>query len=1020
MKTRMPEVRIYSQSALAKCSLTLASIFFTFTFLTLSPSTVNAQSPNTAAIHVLVVDQNDAVVPGARVSITNEATGVGREASSGSDGTIDATALSLTGTYKITVSKDGFGNEERAGITLRAGEVATLKVTMLVGQSQAEVTVFGTTEGVRANPQIGLPLKTEQIDETPILGRKSTTLPLLNSAFRQGKGTGDLFVNSTYFITGVGSRRATTFVIDGANNDEGWGRQTAIATVPIGAIQELQVLSNAFSSEYGWTSGPALNIVTKSGTNNFHGEGIFLARPGDWQAERFSTKNFCPPSVATCVTPTTLVSILPVDIPDALTQWSGSIGGPIVRDKTFFFATADYTRQNRTTFLSPTLPTFLLPTDGNLEYTGHYRQFLFDGRLDHRLTSNQTLMVRFNVDRFSDDNPQDAVGGTNAPSVARRYSRRSFTTQVNHTTVFSPELLNEARFSYLHGDPVTLWEAQTLSTVYTRGNGNGAVPFTVGQSRVSDLWGHQVQFSDTLSWSQGRHNMRFGGSIVHHRSGGTGSEPGAAVLGTFTFLTTNASRTLPLNQLTLADVQNYQQPINFGISSYELPQWLLTGFVQDTVHASRDLTLDLGLRYDRQTLTDAKLNIAPRLGFGWHPGGSSRTSIRGGYGMYYTQIRTNAVAGYLVNGLDGLTTYTANPGQTGFPTSLTSVPVNVDPRTIPAGQLPARDITIRAGRRAFYQDQFARYGLNFDLLPNYPDKLVNPRSQVFTIGTEREIVKGFFAGADYVHQHLSNMDRTFDLNAPSAIDRTTINSIRTVAAANLTRPILPANGGVRQVNVIANLGEADYDGLQTLFTYRGYSKIFASVSYTLSKATNTSEPDGNGIGPNESVLSRLGEVERGPSVVDQRHRAVLTFNYRFPLNITAGTLAMLASARPFNATSGVDNNGDGLMNDRPVVNGTVISKSAFRGTPTSEVAAFVEGRLKTSEHTSILLRLEGFNLFNHGNYLARGVTVYGDGAAPAPTFGQFVGGLGTTPNAIPAFANIDPPRMFQLQARLIF
>src|SRR5207253_8457436 len=121
-----------------------------------------------------------------------------------------------------------------------------------------------------------------------------------------------------------------------------------------------------------------------------------------------------------------------------------------------------------------------------------------------------------------------------------------------------------------------------------------------------------------------------------------------------------------------------------------------------------------------------------RVGFGWHPGGYSRLSIRGGYGMYYTQIRSNAVAGYLVNGLDGLTTYTAVPGQLGFPTCLTEscLPLSFDPRTLPASQLPARDITILPGKRSFYQAQFARYGLNFDQLPNYPDALRNPRSQV--------------------------------------------------------------------------------------------------------------------------------------------------------------------------------------------------------------------------------------------------------------------------------------------------
>jgi len=167
-------------------------------------------------------------------------------------------------------------------------------------------------------------------------------------------------------------------------------------------------------------------------------------------------------------------------------------------------------------------------------------------------------------------------------------------------------------------------------------------------------------------------------------------------------------------------------------------------------------------------------------------------------------------------------------------------------------------------------------------------------------------------------------------------------------------------------------------------------------------------------------MTRLGEEERGPSVVDQRHRLVITFLYHFPFQITAGTLAQFASSRPFNATTGVDNNGDGLNNDRPVINGVVVPKSAFQGTPTSDVSFFVEKRLFKSEHRNIILRVEGFNIFNHANMLGRGVTTYGDAATPATTFGQFVGGVGPATNAIPAFANIDPPRMFQLQAKFVF
>ncbi|MEO8596344.1 MAG: TonB-dependent receptor [Candidatus Solibacter sp.] len=974
-----------------------------------------AQSPNTAAMIVVVVDPAGALVKDARVSVRNTATGAVREAVSGNEGSAAIGALSLTGAYTVAVSKSGFTDGELKDIVLRSGETATLTVKLLVGTAKADVTIFGTAEGVRADAQIGRRLDSAQIDETPILGRKLSALPLLNSAFRQAKGTGDLFVNQIYSTTGAGSRRTTTTTLDGATNDESWGRQTMVATLPLGAVQEITVLSNAFSSEFGWTAGPALNIVTKSGTNGLHGEALYLGRPGDLQAESFSTSGFCPPSVSTCVTPTTLTSISPVDIPDALQQYSATISGPIQKDRTFFFATADYTRQDRTTYLSSNLPAFVLPADGNLAYTGHYRQALANARVDHRLTSNHTLMARFNLDRFHDDNPQDAVGGTNAPSVARRYSRRSWTVQANLTSVLTANLVNEARFTYLNGDPVTKWEAKDLSTTYTRA---GSVPFTVGQSRFSNLSGHQTQFSDTLSWSRGHHDVRFGGNVSRHVSGGFGSEPGTAVLGTFTFLNTT---TAPLGQLTLADVQNYQQPINFGVTTYNLPQWLYAVFVQDSIHLRRDLTIDLGLRYDRQTLGDATKDFAPRVGFGWHPWGSSRVSVRGGYGMYYTQILANLVAGYLVNGLDGLTTYTATPGQFGFPTCLTApcVPLAFDPNKLPPSQLPARDIIIGAGQRSFYQTQFARYGLNFDKLPNYPDQLVNPRSQVVSIGGEAELVHGLFAGADYVHQHWTNLTRNVDLNAPSIFDRTAPGQVRTVAAANATRPILPVNGGVRQVNVLMNLGVADYDGLQTQISYRGIRKLYAGLSYTLSKATNTTEPDGNGVAPSESNIARLGEVERGPSLLDQRHRAVITASYQFPLHITAGTVTQLASARPFTATTGVDNNGDGANNDRPVVNGVVMSKSAFRGTMTADVGIFAEGRIKPTEHTTILLRLEGFNLFNHGNFLGRGQTVYGDTATVNPTFGQFVA-AGTAATAIPAFANIDPPRMFQIQARFIF
>ncbi|MFN8582474.1 MAG: TonB-dependent receptor [Gemmatimonadaceae bacterium] len=667
--------------------LFLAAVFAAFV---VSAGTALAQAPNSAALVVVVEDQSGAIVPDAAITVVNVATGAVRESASGTEGSATFGGLSLTGAYKLAVTKAGFSSGEIPEVELRAGETAVVKVNLMVSGGNSVVTVYGTAQGVRADAQIGKPITATAVDETPILGRKLTTLPLFNSSFRQGKGTGDLFVNATYFVTGGGSRRTVTYTLDGVDNNEGWGRQTMIATVPVGAVEEVSVLSNAFSAEFGWTSGPAMNIVTRSGTNAVRGEALYNTRPGRWQATSFGTDGFCPPAVSTCVTPSTLTSVAPADVPDVLNQFSGSAGGPIVKDKTFLFVASDYTRQDRTSPLSNTLPSFVLPADGSLTYTGNYRQFLFNGRLDHRMSPSQTLMVRTNVDRFYDTNPNDAVAGTSAPTVARKYSRGAFTLQANHTTVLSSTLLNEARAAFLDGDPVTKWEAQNLSTAYTR---TGTVPFTIGQSRVANLYSRQFQLADTLTWSRGKQDVRLGFSVTRHISGGTGSEPGTAALGTFTFKTTT---TAPFDQLTLADVQQYSQPISFGITSYTERQWLIDGYVQDKMRVTPDLTFDLGLRYDRQTLTDAKGNIEPRVGFGWHPNGNARLAVRGGYGMYYTQIRTNVVASGLTGGLDGLATYNAVPGQFGFPTCLTGscLPLSFDPNTLPASQIPARNITI--------------------------------------------------------------------------------------------------------------------------------------------------------------------------------------------------------------------------------------------------------------------------------------------------------------------------------------
>jgi hypothetical protein len=725
----------------------------------------SAQSPNTASIVVIVTDQSGAFVDAAQISVINTETGATREAASGADGSATIAALSLTGRYTIKVSKNSFATEELPDLVLRAGETATMRVRLLVGTSKSEVTVYGTTGGVRSDPQLGMRLDSAQIEEVPNLGNKITYLPLLNSAFRSAKGTGDLFINQVYSVSGAGGRRELAFAIDGATGDEPWGRQTMFSTIPVGAVQEMNVLSNAFSAEFGWTASPAVNVVTKSGTNAIRGEVLYLGRPGGSFQERTYTADG--------------TEISPADVPDVLNQISGAIGGPIVASQTFFFGAGEFSNQDRTAYFA-NIPATIALLNGVTSYKGNYKQGLVDVRFDHKLNKAHTLMGRVNLDRFTDTNPQDVVSGTTLPSAGREFWRHTSSFQLNETAVLSESMLNEVRFEYQHGDPITNFDPLTPSTQFTR-----AGIATEGESRYSHVWSHQAQLSDTLTWTRGRHYLKAGGSLSRATSGGDGTEFGGAfVLGQFTI---NPTATAPIPQLTIADATRYTQTFNFGVNDYTNKQWIYAFFAQDSFRVRSDLTLDLGLRYDRQTFTDGKANFAPRLGAGWHPMGHADTVIRGGYALYYTMIRSNTDASFTLGGPEGQFTYSAAPGQLGFPASLTAVPI-----AFPAGAvLPARNITIRPGRRDYYAQFFDISRLA------YPDTLVNPKSHVGTIGVEHRFAHDIFVAVDYVRQHWTDLNNTVDLNAPSLFVRTAPGQVRTAAVADATRPIAPVNNGFR-------------------------------------------------------------------------------------------------------------------------------------------------------------------------------------------------------------------------------
>jgi outer membrane receptor protein involved in Fe transport len=906
-----------------------------------------------------VVDPNGAAVTGATITLDNIATGAHRTAQSDAHGQYTFGALPVTGTYRLRINGSGFAEAVNGPFTLRGGEAATFRTKLNAQAVSENVTVLGTTEGIRADsPELSTRLDQKAIQYIPVFGRKLTSLPLLNSAVRSARGTGDLFLNNTLFVINGGGRRQTTYSIDGSSGDDAWGRQSIFTNIPVSAIQELDVLTNAFSAEYGRTTGSAINVITQSGTNETRGDFLGVWRPKSLQAN---------------------APVTDVKTGDDLRQGSGTIGGAIVPDRTHYFISAEHNDQQRgSRITSPLAPG---------TYFGDFRQTLFMARLDQELGDANHLLARANADRLTDSNPQDVVGGVTLPSAGRTFARSATSIALSDAAILGTNLYNQARLTGENGSPITQFTPNDPSPQFVR---PGVA--TEGESRSAKLYNRQWQLADTFSWTRGSHFVRVGGDYLRSRSGGNGQEFGAPfVLGQFTFKT-SVPATTPTSALTINDVARYTQ--GFGNVTYSLTDQLYSLFVQDDWHPTSALTVNLGLRYDHQELTGDGNNLGPRLGFAWNL--NPQTVIRGGYGIFYSQIQSNIDATWELGGPTGFFNFSVAPGQLGFPTSLTPI------TSFPSGaNLPARDVTIQPGRTAYYNQFFDVSKLRF-----YPGQLENPRTEQETLGFERELAKQWFLSTDFVYVHTTAIPWNLDANAPTAFVRTSPGQTRSAAAADATRPIVPVANGYRRILVTTNLGASKYRGLQLNLrrTFTDAGGVMAS--YTWSHTTNNLEADAPGGDPNDV---NCPNCEWANSLLNQTHRGVLTAWRRVPGNIVIGGVATAASGRPFNITTGADNNGDAANTDRPVINGQVIGRNTGKGSSTFDLATFIEKDFAISRGMQLALRAEAFNLTNHTNIVGRNA-VYGNDPAGTPlaTFGTPLGGV----------ANVDPQREYQFSVRV--
>jgi hypothetical protein len=426
--------------------------------------------------------------------------------------------------------------------------------------------------------------------------------------------------------------------------------------------------------------------------------------------------------------------------------------------------------------------------------------------------------------------------------------------------------------------------------------------------------------------------------------------------------------------------------------------------------------LNAGLRYYGQTFTNTHTAFEPRIGFDADPFGNGRTVLRGGFGIYYSQIVDNEEADYALTGPTGVFNYTAAPGQVGFPTSIAAAPLPA----FPAGAVvPLRSLYIRPGESTYLNQFFPT-----STLIGYPSALLNPYTEQYTLSLGQQLSSRTLLNIDYLGAHTVHILRPLDVDPPTTFMRTTNAQVRSAIATNCTRPYwinFFAQTGTNCLSSTAaqqppysviqsdvNDGYLHYDALDINLRQSFGDKGQLLASYTWSHTLDNVDPDSTSQNPNDP--NQTGQAEYGNALYDQRNRFVLSGYYTVPFKIRIGGIATLAGGLPYNLITGVTNSGDtGATTDRPLINGFIVGRNTSRGTPVYYVDPFLEREFRVFRNLHLDLRAEAFNVFNHANFVSFNGT-YGTGSTAPATLGAPTYGI---------TAQL-PPRQLQFSGRLSF